>query len=70
MRATLTFDLPDEKWEHGAALRGRDYRLALQTIAERLRDRLKYGDLGLEAEQELDDLRSILYELVPDIFDE
>ena len=46
MRATLSFSLPDEQAEFDAACQGREARLVLWEIDQRLRSLLKHGDPG------------------------
>ena len=65
--ATLCFDLSDadDEREHRYALAGRDALIALETIGEAIRARLKYGGLGDQARHELEDLREQLpHELI------
>lgn len=45
MKATLTFDLPDEVFEHEHALNGWRYHAAIHAFAETLRQHRKYMDL-------------------------
>jgi len=44
MKATLTFNLPEEQSEFNDAVRGSDYLYALNKIREYLRSELKYND--------------------------
>jgi hypothetical protein len=65
--ATLCYDLSDadDEREHRYALAGRDALIALETIRESIRARLKYGELGEEARRELEAIREQLpHELI------
>ena len=44
MRSVLTFDLPDEHFEHRAAQVGTELACALQEVDSRLRGLAKYED--------------------------
>jgi hypothetical protein len=44
MKATLTFKLPKEKYEHHQAINGWRYAEALSDIWNRFRELEKYGD--------------------------
>jgi hypothetical protein len=69
-KATLTFELPDERLEHLAACHAQDALSALGRINTALRDRLKYGELQEEAQRELEDLRQILFEAMESLPEE
>lgn len=43
MKATLTFQLPEEREEHEAAIHAMDYRIAIRALDERLRHAAKHG---------------------------
>ena len=43
MKATLTFNLPEEQSEFNDAVKGTDYLYALNKICEYLRSELKYN---------------------------
>jgi predicted DNA-binding transcriptional regulator YafY len=43
MRATLTFDLPDDEHDLRDAMAGTEARFCLQELSELLRSRVKYG---------------------------
>jgi hypothetical protein len=65
--AILKYDLadPDDEREHRYALAGREALIALETIREAIRQRLKYGELGGEAQRELESIREQLpHELI------
>lgn len=44
MKATLTFTLPEERAEYEHAIRGADYRVALEELAEWLRGKYKHTE--------------------------
>lgn len=65
--AILRYDLADadDEREHRYALAGREALIALETIREAIRQRLKYGEIGEEARQELEAIReSLPHELI------
>jgi hypothetical protein len=65
--ATLRFDLsdPDDEREHRYALAGREALIALESIQQAIRGRLKYVELGDEATKELESIRELIpHELV------
>jgi hypothetical protein len=65
--AILKYDLSDadDEREHCYALAGRDALIALEAIREAIRQRLKYGQLGEEAQRELEAIReSLPHELI------
>lgn len=43
MKATLTFNLPEDQDDFNNAVKGIDYKIALQEIGEYLRRELKYN---------------------------
>jgi len=64
MKATLTFDLPDDKHEHLCAVHGVDSVLALMEIRELLRSRLKYAELKDGAYEEIEKISEEFYQIV------
>lgn len=65
--AILKYDLsdPDDARAHRYALAGRDALIALESIREAIRSRLKYGQIGEEARRELEAIREELpHELI------
>ena len=65
--ALLRYDLADadDEREHRYALAGRDALIALESISEVIRQRLRYGEIGEEARQELEAIReSLPHELI------
>ena len=67
MRALLEFNLPEDAWAHRMALNGADYHSAIRELSEHLRGRIKHADLSDSAREELNTLRGMIYELVPDL---
>jgi hypothetical protein len=51
MKATLTFNLPEEQSEFNDAVKGTDYLYALNKIREYLRSELKYNENLTETER-------------------
>ena len=65
--AILRYDLSDadDEREHRYAMAGREALIALETIREAIRQRLKYGEIGAEARRELEAIReSLPHELI------
>jgi hypothetical protein len=60
MRATLTFDLPEERGEFDAALLGRKALSVLWEIDQRLRSLVKHGEPSLEARQLAEEIREMI----------
>ena len=69
-KAVLEFTLPTERWAHKMALRGEAYHSALRGLDEHLRGRLKYAELSAATREELQEVRRLLREGVPDLDDE
>tara|TARA_R110000823_G_scaffold87888_3_gene195836 strand:- start:49 stop:243 length:195 start_codon:yes stop_codon:yes gene_type:complete len=53
MKATLEFDLPDEKEEFEIAVKSRDYYSQLWDIDQHLRSLLKHGDPEAQSPRQL-----------------
>jgi hypothetical protein len=64
MIATLRYTLPDEEYEHQAAMEGQKARCVLHDLAEAIRSRLKFGFDGAikTPEQAYEDIRAVLYD--------
>lgn len=65
--AALQFDLSDfdDERAHRYALAGRDALIALETIEQAIRSKLKYCELSKETSDVLEEIRSLLpYELL------
>jgi hypothetical protein len=70
MKAILKFNLPDEDFEHRAAVSGQDAILALQSIKEELRGKIKYfpGEGDPKTLEGLEQARDILMEKVEEYY--
>lgn len=66
MRATLTFQLPDEEYDYKNAAQASELRLLIYDFAEYLRSRLKYGSLQKTSDQELVAIHDRFWELCND----
>lgn len=67
MTATLTFNLPEDQYEHQLALDGLKWKAVVSDIAESLRSRLKYDDvLHDEAARVLYNLRNEIFQNLED----
>lgn len=64
MKATLTFNLPDDEYEHRAAINAPRVRHAVGEYMEWMRSRLKYETLHEEQAAELATCRDKFFELV------
>ncbi len=62
MKATLTFDMPDEQPEFDMARYGADYHAALWEIDSLLRNALKHGHEYKTADEALEAIRNRLHE--------
>lgn len=70
MEAVLKFNLPDDEWEHRRALNGVQYYHALTILNDHLRSRIKHAGLTRAAQEELEEVRRILFEEVPGLLDD
>ena len=66
MKATLEFDLPEERDAHTLAVRGEDLWCVLWDIAEYLRTEIKYGGHSEEAVEVFDDIRERFHDILDD----
>lgn len=66
MKATLEFNLPEEKYEHKAALQGADLRLIICSLDETLRGYLKHGHQFKTANEALEGIRKHIHEELED----
>ena len=62
MKATLTFDLPQESTEHRLALNGAGYYAALVDLDNRIRDNMKYEEMDTRERRRLELVRDWLNE--------
>lgn len=60
MKATLTFDLPEEQGEHIAALRGGEAISMLAEIDRHCRQTLKHGEPSEETRKALEEIRAMI----------
>jgi hypothetical protein len=64
MTATLTFQLPEERFDFDCATKGRDWRSVVSDLDEDLRQKVKHGDSpGSFAEA-----REMLHDLLRDYY--
>ena len=64
MKATLTFDLPDERSEHLAAVHGLDWALVVWTLDQELRARIKHGKNNMTVTRALEITRERICDLM------
>jgi len=64
MNATLSFQLPDERDEHKAALEGVEWKSVARLLDQVLRDQLKHGHKFETPSDALQATRDKLHELV------
>jgi len=62
MKATLEFNLPEEKYEYKSALQGADLRLTVFNLDNMLRGFLKHGHSFNSADEALEAIRASLRE--------
>jgi hypothetical protein len=60
MKATLTFRLPDERYEHECALRGTEAVAALAELREWLRSQVKYTERSESEKAVIEEVRARL----------
>ena len=65
-KATLTFDLPEEKFEHDAAVQALQWMSAMREMDGFLRRTLKYGHAFKDADEALEKTREELWRLLND----
>ena len=63
MKATLTFDLPEENDEHSYAVNGWRYALVLNDLNEWLRTQIKHGEMKDGARAAMQTVRDKLHEI-------
>lgn len=66
MKATLQFDLPEETVEHLDALHGWEWKLAYRELLEQLRAYEKHGHTFKNADECVEELRTIAHSLLDD----
>ena len=62
MKATLTFDLPEEREDYHTATHATDYRAVLSNTDEWARQCVKYGHTFKSVEEALDELRKRIHD--------
>ena len=66
-KAILTFDLPEDKYEHLIAVHAMDWALVAHALDQYLRNRLKYEEgLHEAADKALEETRDQLYRIMDD----
>lgn len=60
MKATLTFDLPDENTEFKLAINGHNYYSVLWNVDQKLRGLIKHGDITDEQYKIYDNIRDMI----------
>ena len=64
MKVTLTFDLPEDRQQHNAAVHGMDWALVCWELDEELRKFLKYDHNFKSADEALENIRRTLHSLI------
>lgn len=67
MKATLHFDLPEEQEEMRLALKGVDYKIALEDMDNYLRHKLKYEELTSEQSKIYEEVRRKFHEITSEL---
>ena len=65
MKATMTFELPEEREEFETTVKALDWKFAMSDLDEYLRNELKYGAYVLDAET-TENIRSKIYDILTD----
>jgi hypothetical protein len=65
MRATLTFDLPEERVEHLWAVRSGDMAAAISDLNRKLRAWSKYGHDFKHTDDLLEEIRGVIRDVIP-----
>jgi hypothetical protein len=60
MKATLTFELPEEIYDHRCAIHGTDFKGILDAVLLKIRNTLKYEDTTEEVCRALEDIRELI----------
>ena len=61
MKAILEFNLPEDNYQHKAALQGADLKLIIATLDNMLRGYLKYGHQFKTADDAIETIRNELH---------
>jgi hypothetical protein len=59
-KASLTFDLPEERAEFSAAVQGQDARILLWEIDQHCRNTIKYTDQPAAVRAALEEIRELI----------
>jgi len=70
MKATLTFNLPDEQVEYNYTLNAARYKDALKDIMDIMRTEYKYGEHDGDVQGKLAELYDTFYEITEGLLDE
>lgn len=60
-KATLTFNLPEENYEHYVAVKAMDYSIAWQEVKEFLRQKIKYNKLSYNERRAFSQVQEYMY---------
>ena len=66
MTATLSFSLPEEAVEHQTAIDGYKWKSVVSVLDEKFRSELKYGELTTDCYKLVENMRSVLHQLLAD----
>ena len=69
MKATLTFELPDDQYEYNYTLNAARYKDALSDIMDMIRNEVKYGNHDEATHEVLDNLYVKFGEISHDLLD-
>jgi len=64
MKATLEFNLPEDREEHLMAVNALELYLSLWDIDQYLRKKMKYGDLKQDKYEVYEEIRNQLHEIM------
>ena len=70
MKATLTFNLPDDQYEYEYTLNAARYKDAIKDIMDLMRREFKYGENSEEVEGKIAELYDRFIEITEGLFDE
>jgi len=69
MKATLTFNLPEEQVEYEYTLNAARYKDALHDIMDLMRNEWKYDEHSIEVHEKISELYDRFFEITEGIFD-
>jgi hypothetical protein len=70
MKATLTFNLPEEQVQYEYTLNAVRYKDALKDIMDLMRHEYKYGEHNGDVQEKLAELYDTFYEITEGLLDE